>query len=94
MVDNQQNKYSLGASGEKELFWIIEHDELCWAPGEKKEENKNEIIVQCIEDGEYYSVDKPSAIQVHASCLNGVNDLMQLGEFNEGALLHTIRQRY
>jgi hypothetical protein len=23
---------------ERELYWIIEHEELCWAPGEKKDE--------------------------------------------------------
>ena len=28
---------------------------------------------------------------VHESCLEGCGDLLQLGEFNEGALLHTIR---
>lgn len=22
----------------QELYWIIEHDELCWAPGEKVED--------------------------------------------------------
>ena len=31
---------------------------------------------------------------VHESCLSGFGDLLQLGEFNEGALLHTIRQRF
>lgn len=45
-------------------------------------------------DDDYYEVDKASAIQVHRSCLQGVNDLMNLGDFNEGALLHTIRLRY
>lgn len=34
-----------GNKRDAELFWIIEHDELCWAPGEKKDENKKEIIV-------------------------------------------------
>jgi myosin heavy subunit len=79
---------------DKELFWIIEHDELCWAPGEKKEETKQGLIVQCLTDGEFYQVDKPTAITVHPSCLEGVNDLLSLGEFNEGSLLHTIRTRF
>ena len=60
----------------KELFWIVEHEELCWAPGEKVEENHKGFIVQCLKDGEHYLVDKPSAISVHQSCLEGVNDLL------------------
>lgn len=31
---------------------------------------------------------------MHESCLQGVDNLLELGEFNEGALLHTIRQRF
>ena len=81
----------LASNQDNDLYWIIEHDELCWAPGKKTEETKTDFIVQCITDGDFYQVDKPTAIQVHPSCLDGVNDLMQLGEFNEGALLHTIR---
>ena len=27
-------------------------------------------------------------------CADGVSDLLQLGDFNEGALLHTIRERH
>lgn len=53
----------------------------------------NELHIQCIIDNEYFSIDKP-AVQVHPSCLEGVNNLLELGEFNEGALLHTIRTRY
>jgi hypothetical protein len=30
---------------DRQLYWIIEHDELCWAPGEKKEETKQDYIV-------------------------------------------------
>ena len=31
---------------------------------------------------------------MHPSCLTGVNDLLSLSDFNEGALLHNIRLRY
>jgi len=30
---------------ERELFWIVEHEELCWAPGEKKDETNKGLIV-------------------------------------------------
>jgi myosin heavy subunit len=76
------------------LYWIIEHNDLCWAPSEKRQETKTDFIVQCVVSNEYYQVDKPTAMAVHPSCLTGVGDLLQLGEFNEGALLQTIRQRY
>ena len=33
-------------------------------------------------------------VQVHRSCLSGVEDLLSLGDFTEGALLHNIRVRY
>ena len=49
--------------------------------------------VQCLVDNEYYSIDKP-AIVVHPSCLDAVDNLLDLGEFNEGSLLHTIRARF
>ena len=79
--------------GQNKLFWIIDHDELCWAPGLQKKDTPTEIHVQCLKTGSFYSIDKP-AIEVHPSCLDGLPDLLTLGEFNEGALLHTIRLRH
>ena len=31
---------------------------------------------------------------VHPTCLKAMGNLLDLGEFNEGALLHTIRSRF
>ena len=45
MVELQKPKLPNLEQKEKELYWIIEHDELCWAPGEKKEETKTDFIV-------------------------------------------------
>lgn len=50
--------------------------------------------MQCILDGREYFVDKKTASPIDASCLDKVPDLIQLGEFTEGSLLHTIRSRY
>lgn len=75
------------------MFWIIDHDELFWAPGKLIQDIGEEIHVQCTVDDEYFSIDKP-ALEVHPSCLSGVDNLLCLGEFNEGALLHTIRTRF
>eukprot|EP00347_Sterkiella_histriomuscorum_P007684 403347970 len=80
-------------SNSQNLFWIVDHEELCWAPGKFVRDAGNEIHVQCIDDDQYYSIEKP-VLEVHPSCLEGVSDLLMLGDFNEGALLHTIRQRF
>lgn len=52
-----------------------------------------EMHVQCLVDNEYYSIEKP-AIAVHPSCLLGPDNLLELGEFNEGSLLHSVRTRF
>ena len=50
--------------------------------------------MQCTIDEQYYSIEKKDAIEVHPSCLEGTGDLLSLGDFNEGALLHNIRVRH
>ena len=67
---------------------------MCWAIGEYKETEGTDLIVQCQDDGEYFSIEQKNALKVHPSCLDGVDDLLKLGDFNEGSLLHTIRTRY
>jgi len=47
-MEESKEPHALNSNASKrdaELFWIVEHDELCWAPGEKKEESKKDIIV-------------------------------------------------
>ena len=51
-------------------------------------------VVECIVAGTQFEIDKGDETVVHPSCLDGVSDLLQLGDFNEGALLHTIRERH
>lgn len=79
-----------------DLIWIYPHDELSWNPGEIVQVNEDSYIVASykVKDDNLYSVEKANALPVHPSCLNKVPDLLALGEFNEGALLHTIRERY
>lgn len=79
-----------------DLIWIYPHDELSWCPGEIVQVNKDSYIVSShkVEDNTLYSVNKSDALPVHPSCQNKVSDLLSLGEFNEGALLHSIRERY
>mmetsp|Transcript_33960 Transcript_33960/g.88535 ORF Transcript_33960/g.88535 Transcript_33960/m.88535 type:complete len:1277 (+) Transcript_33960:19-3849(+) len=44
--------------------------------------------------GAEFEVARSGAQMVHASCEEGVGDLLTLGDFNEAALLHNIRVRY
>jgi hypothetical protein len=34
MVDNSDVLLDTTINREREIYWIIEHDDLCWAPGE------------------------------------------------------------
>ncbi|CAE7667888.1 XI-K [Symbiodinium pilosum] len=52
----------------------------------------NYIVVD--EQGDKFEVPQDKARPVDPNCLKGVEDLLSLGDFNEGALLHNVRQRY
>lgn len=79
-----------------DLVWIFPHDELSWCPGEicKIEGDAYIAIAKDSEDESLYRIEKKNAIPVHPSCLQKVPDLLLLGDFNEGALLHNVRSRY
>ena len=79
-----------------DLIWIFPHDELSWCPGEicKVESEAYITIAKDSNDESLYRIEKNNAYPVHPSCLQKVPDLLSLGEFNEGALLHNIRCRY
>ena len=79
-----------------DLIWIFPHDELSWTPGEIIQIEADGYIAKVKDhsDGSLYKVEKINAYPVHPSCLQNIPDLLFLGEFNEGALLHTIRSRF
>ena len=79
-----------------DLIWIYPHEELSWAPGEIVQIEHDAYIatVKDHEDNSLYRIEKINAYPVHPSCLQSVSDLLALGEFNEGALLHNIRRRF
>ncbi len=89
-----------------ESFWIIDHDELCWAPGVLiKDVSETQMHVQCIVDEEYYAIEKP-ALKVVKSAMEGREDLLDIlkdqyipvhglrDSAAVGSILHTLRQRY
>lgn len=79
-----------------DLIWVFPHDDLSWCPGEivKIEEDAYIAIAKNSADDSLYRIEKKNAFPVHPSCMEKVPDLLSLGEFNEGALLHNIRCRY
>lgn len=79
-----------------DLIWIYPHDQLSWTPGEVTSIEDTAYVVQVKDfpDSDLYRVEKQFALPVHPSCLEGIPDLLSLGEFNLGALLHNVRTRY
>lgn len=78
------------------MYWMPNHPDLYWAPCRVVQENGDKLQVQALddEDGEFYEIKKDGAMVVHPTVLEAKGNLLDLGEFNEGALLHTIRSRF
>ena len=55
--------------GGKEMYWIIDCEDLCWSPGIEVEKRKKTIVVKCMMTGGHYEIEKEFAINVHPSCL-------------------------
>lgn len=74
--------------------WIENHPTEGWVPGrvDSLAPNGNYRVVD--ERGEQFEIPQEKARPVDQACLRGVDDLLDLGDFNEGALLHNIRVRY
>jgi len=77
----------------KRQVWIPDHPTLGWAVGQvDKLEDENLIVYD--EQGSKFVIPHDKTSTVQSCCLNGVEDLLTLSDFNEGALLHNIRVRY
>ena len=77
-------------------YWLPNHPELFWAPCDLVAEEGDKLRLKVMgEEGDtVHEITKDSAMIVHPSCLEKMGNLLDLGEFNEGALLHTIRSRF
>ena len=58
-----------GGAGGKEMYWIIDCEDLCWSPGIEVENRKKTIVVKCMITNGHYEIEKEYAINVHPSCL-------------------------
>lgn len=76
----------------------VSHPTLGFAPGTVvKNLDEGKIVVSVDHDniqGGTVTMNLSESLPVHPSCLQGVPDLLALGEFDLGPLLHNIRVRY
>lgn len=75
------------------LVWV-EHPALGYTPARIIDKNEQGELIAQLADGETVHVQECNARPVHPSCLTGVDDLLSLGEFDMGPLLHNTRVRY
>lgn len=83
-----------GGGNSSGQIWIENHPDLGWCPGRVDGLGANGKFIVTDEQGTNFEVAQDKARQVDGNCLKGVDDLLDLGDFNEGALLHNIRVRY
>ena len=78
----------------RDTYWISGHPRLVHAPGAlvRKTEGGKLVIRSELDDVEA-EVDAPGHL-VHPSTYDYLPDLMNLGEFSEACLLHTVRSRF
>eukprot|EP00392_Amoebophrya_sp_AT5.2_P005398 g5407.t1 len=75
-------------------IWVENHPTLGWCPARVDCVDDDGNYVAVDEDGTQFIVPPEKANSVDPSCLRGVEDLLTLGDFNEGCLLQNIRKRY
>jgi myosin heavy subunit len=78
---------------DSKLIWISDHPEEGWYPGKIINKDENEYTVED-DKQERFVIPRDQAIEVHPSCLTAAPDLLTLGDFNEGSLLHNVRERF
>ncbi|KAF7455996.1 myosin-related protein [Cryptosporidium felis] len=83
-----------GALVSRSLVWV-EHPKLAWAPATILR-REDDALVARVEDGLEVKVSEEHAEKhfVHESSLSGIPNLLVLGDYCEGALLHNVRTRY
>lgn len=76
-----------------QYVWIANHPEFEWWPGHVVSRSDNTLTAEDL-DGARFEVPLHSAIFVKDPYSEGVDDLMDSDDLNEGSLLHAIRTRY
>ena len=81
----------------EQLYWIPKHPTLRWGYGHFYKDHHEHVEIECKlpNSGEQtiFEVAKPLSI-VHPSCLEGQDNLLDMGDFSEAALLQNVRGRF
>uniref|UniRef100_A0A7S0ZVD5 Myosin motor domain-containing protein n=1 Tax=Noctiluca scintillans TaxID=2966 RepID=A0A7S0ZVD5_NOCSC len=95
MAELNQVIESLGAgASQSDRIWIEAHPKLAWAPGLVDVLTPDGKYVVLDDEGERREIAQGKAVAVDPHCLEGVPDLLRLGDFHEGGILHNVRVRY
>lgn len=86
-------EWSSSLSIDHRRVWV-KNDSLAYIPGRVERTIGDKVVVRIDETGEVIKLNADEARPVHPSCLIGVGDLLTLGEFEIGPLLHSVRIRY
>ena len=86
----------------KDLYWLAPTgedtpDHLYWVPCKMVAEEGDKIQVEVVgedEEDEPLYIKQSEARVVHPTVLEKMGNLLDLGEFDEGSLLHVIRSRF
>ncbi|OLQ19023.1 Myosin head (motor domain) family protein [Cryptosporidium hominis] len=78
----------------RSLVWV-KHPKLAWAPATILRREEQDFVAR-VEDGLEVKITSEYAEKhsVHKSSLSGIPNLLVLGDYCEGALLHNVRTRY
>jgi myosin heavy subunit len=74
----------------------VPHPEEVWVPGQTKSPNADPVVFECMGVGNV-SVPKAKAtglLPAHDDQLAGIDNICNLGEVSEGAVLQTVKNRY
>ena len=75
--------------------WVwMDHPQEAWLPVQLKEQRGDVIVVQSSLGEEFVVAADKDMPHVHPSSLQMMENMIQLEELNEGAILHNLRSRY
>lgn len=78
---------------EENYVWIPDHPEYVWWPGKIVSKTDSSITVED-SDSKKFILPSEKATYIKKTSIKNVEDLLQLEDFHEGLLLHSIRNRY
>ena len=94
MVDETQTTTDASFLHVDAKYWLSGHPQLVYAPAALLSQEASKVRLRADEDDFEADFDAAELQMVHKSALQGVDDLMDLGDQDEASLLNTVRTRY